>query len=85
MGSWKPDYSEKQERAAPGPVPTLAELARGSNWVGARFPRAQMPALRGDPAYAAMARFGGHVSTDRLRAALRRTSCGHKGGSCAVR
>lgn len=80
MGSWKPDYSKKQERAAPGPVPTLAELAQGSSWLWARCPERECLHCAAIPLHAAMAHFGGDVSSDRLRSALRCTACGHKGG-----
>jgi hypothetical protein len=69
----------RRNRALPGPVPTLSQLANGTAWVWARCPIRECLHTAAIPLKPATAHFGGDVSSDRLRAALLCTACGHRG------
>lgn len=71
--------SARRPRSAPGPVPTLAQLARHTNWVRALC-TAQCAHDAAIPLAPIIARFGAEASSDRLRNALRCTACGKRGG-----
>jgi hypothetical protein len=69
----------KRDRAPAGPVPTLAQLARETSWVWAHCTMTcgHTSAI---PLAPIVARLGAHASSDRLRACLRCTKCGKRGG-----
>lgn len=69
----------RRSRTPAGPLPTLSQLAKGTSWVWARCPTRDCAHWAAIPLNPAMAHFGGDVSSDRLRAALRCTACGHRG------
>jgi hypothetical protein len=79
MGSWKPTHPKRRDRTAAGLVPTLAQLAHGSSWLWARCPERGCSHDAAIPLKPVMAQFGSEASSDRLRAALRCTICGHRG------
>jgi hypothetical protein len=80
MGSWKPTHPKRKYREPAGPVPTRAQIEQGSSWVWARCPDRACLHDAAIPLRPVLAYFKGDVSSDRLRAALRCTVCGHRGG-----